>query len=91
MFLLDQSTKNLQCAIYEFNVMAKIHGVEVEIPEGAKTYFEQVASVNPHIFAIQNGQPVMVQNDMTETVMSALKNKMNSEEALKQIYATMAL
>jgi len=89
MFLLDQSTKHLQGVIFEYNVMATLFKVELDIPEGAQAYFKTVISTSPHIFTLQDGKPAMVDNAITSTLMKALQEKIESEEALKQLYMSM--
>lgn len=88
-FLLDQSAKHLQGTIYELNVLATLFNIELDIPEGAKDYYDTVVATSPHIFTLQDGQPAMVDSEVTTTIMDALQNKIQSEEALKQIYASM--
>lgn len=88
MFLLDQSLKQLQGIIHEYGTLCKLFDVEVDVPEDAKAYYDTILSVNPHIFVVEQGQPVFVNNDLNTQLMDALRSKSNSEEALKLTYQT---
>ena len=91
MFLLQQSISQYQVIIFELNTMAKAFGVEVDIPqdEETKKYYETITSTSPFIFDLQNGQPAMVNTEMVDAVMGAMKGKLHDEDNLKTIYETL--
>lgn len=89
MFLLDQSMKQLQGILYELGTICRLFGLEVELAGEAKAYFETMSSVSPHIFVIEQGQPVLVTNDVTTPLIQALQAKMESEEALQAVYKSL--
>lgn len=86
MFLLDQSVKQLQVIIYEFSVISKLFGIEIDIEEDASIYYDTVSKTSPHIFVVEKGQVEMIKNDMTDKVMEAIGKKMHSQESLKRFY-----
>lgn len=87
-FLLEQSASQYQVVAYEFYIMAKTFGVEIEEPKNpeTKSYFDQIIANSPHIFTLHEGQPTMVSNEMTETVMAAMKEKVQTDENLMEMY-----
>lgn len=89
MFLLDQSMKQLQGILYEYGTICKLFGITVELPKEEKAYFETMSSVSPHIFVIEQGQPVLVTNNVTTPLIQALQSKMESEEAAQEIYRSL--
>lgn len=91
MFLMQQSITQHQVIVYELNVMAKAFGVELDIPKDEETqrYFETITSTNPFIFDVQNGKPAMVNTEMVEAAMGAMKEKVHSEESLRKVYESL--
>jgi len=87
-FLLDQSVKQYQGILYEFNIAAKILGVELDIPEELIEFFNETVSNNPHIFVRKGTSVDMLDNEAARTIASAFKDKLNSKEAISKIYNT---
>jgi hypothetical protein len=79
----------MQFGIHELSIIAKLFNIEVPIPEDSKEFYEMISKTNPHIFDTEKGEVVMVQNEMTATIMEAMNKKLHTDESLMKIYANL--
>lgn len=87
MFLLDQSVKQIQFGIHELGVIAKLFNIEIPMREDTKEFYAMISRTNPHIFDIEKGEVVMIQNEMTSVLMKAVSKKLHTDESLLKMYS----